>query len=132
MPLGDAAVGGSVGDDGIGDGVGDHDGDRLSHTERTSERMGHGSTGGQSLAGGATVGAVHIAPATAAEMARVHAWAEGAVAWSDLAAELRCGCELAVALRCAVWCAVGLRLSVGVGRTKLVARMLSPLAKPNV
>ena len=49
----------------------------------------------------------------------------------DIPSDLRRGCEIAEELRRAVRSAVGLVASVGVGRSKLVARMLSPIAKPD-
>jgi hypothetical protein len=49
----------------------------------------------------------------------------------DIPSDLRRGCAIAEELRRAVLSAVGLVASVGVGRSKLVARMLSPIAKPD-
>lgn len=74
------------------------------------------------------------------ELAKVRAWPTTVAAngaglardWALLVApELRRGVDLAVGMRRALALNVGLTTSVGVGRSKLVARMLSPLAKPD-
>ena len=75
-------------------------------------------------------GEVRVA-GTPDELACVRAWAVGAAAWSDLAPDLQRGAELAIALRRELKAALGFPASVGVGRSKIVARMLSPLAKPD-
>ena len=50
---------------------------------------------------------------------------------ATLPLEMRSACALAERLRGAIKQRVGLTASVGVARTKLVARMLSPRAKPD-
>ena len=71
---------------------------------------------------------------------RAKVWTDGAcgcVALSAvvvdgvLAPDLRRGCELSELMRATVRAELGFTASVGVGRTKLVARMLSPAAKPD-
>lgn len=53
------------------------------------------------------------------------------VPYSELPVSLRQGCKIAAEMRVAIRSELSLVASVGVGRTKLSARMLSPLAKPD-
>ena len=61
--------------------------------------------------------------------ARTRIW--GDADFATLACDLRRGCHEASAMRQALFHELGLVGSVGVGRSKLVARMLSPAAKPD-
>ena len=65
------------------------------------------------------------------DLSRVLAWSNDVASWSDLAPELQRGAKLAVALRRELKQSLGFTASVGVGRSKIVARMLSPEAKPD-
>lgn len=73
---------------------------------------------------------------SSASLRRARKWTrDGPAAALDdadaLPADVLRGCVLAERMRAAVLASVGLTVSVGVGRSKVVARMLSPDAKPD-
>ena len=81
------------------------------------------------------------ADSDASKLAEVRVWSGGGgggvgqgkshVLGTTLPIDLRRGYELAERMRVALRASVGLSASVGIGRSKLVARMLSPQAKPD-
>jgi hypothetical protein len=61
-----------------------------------------------------------------------HVQGEGlAQQWAQLAPDLRAGVSLAAELRAALHARLGLTISCGVARSKLAARLASPLGKPD-